>query len=516
MPRNKTTIDREVTFHASEQLVSTTDKRGVITYANDVFCKVAGYKKEELVGHSHNIVRHPDMPKAAFKDMWDHLKQGNSWQGVVKNRCKDGSYYWVDAFVTPIYENNHLVGYQSVRVKPKAEQVERAESLYARVNAGKRANKWQFSYGQKVAAFVAIFTGLCILSFAASGWAGALALFLLCASGLFIFYSELIQTPKLAEKLKSEYESVSRFVLSGSGTTGIVNFHIGMQKAMQRTIIGRTQDASKRIEVIADRTLQIAQQTNQGIAQQQQEMQAITQAIENMRSGSESVVQSTAQTNESVESTNMQCANAQALIIRGRDGVSSLSDIVDQAAATADSLMQASDMVAQTISEIESIADQTNLLALNAAIEAARAGESGRGFSVVADEVRALSTRTQESAARTINSTNTMRDTLQEWVKKMHFSRDTAMQSAEQANESADSIATIYGMIDNISQLLEGIMKASDAQNQNCLQVKSSVEAILAVANQNADMANDLQNNAKTLDDNIKMLSGLASTFDAS
>ncbi len=107
--RNQSIIDEEVKF--SEELVSTTDLRGVITYANDAFCRVAGYSYDELVGKNHNLVRHPDMPKAAFHDLWQHLKLGNSWRGAVKNRCKDGRYYWVDAFVTPIF--SQILGLRS-------------------------------------------------------------------------------------------------------------------------------------------------------------------------------------------------------------------------------------------------------------------------------------------------------------------------------------------------------------------------------------------------------------------
>src|SRR5690606_2695183 len=109
--------DEEVTYSDQEQLVSTTDLRGVITYANEIFCKVAGYSADELVGKNHNIVRHPDMPKAAFKDLWERLQAGQPWRGAVKNRCKDGRYYWVDAYVTPIYQQGKIVGYQSVRTR---------------------------------------------------------------------------------------------------------------------------------------------------------------------------------------------------------------------------------------------------------------------------------------------------------------------------------------------------------------------------------------------------------------
>lgn len=132
--RGQIIIDEEVFFDDAEQLVSITDTRGIITYANETFCKVAGYSQEELHRKNHNIVRHPDMPKAAFKDLWSELEAGNHWQGVVKNLCKDGRYYWVDAYVTPMYENNKLTGYQSVRVKPSEQLKQKAEATYHAIN----------------------------------------------------------------------------------------------------------------------------------------------------------------------------------------------------------------------------------------------------------------------------------------------------------------------------------------------------------------------------------------------
>ncbi len=515
MKRNQNTTDNEVTFSEQEELISTTDTRGVITYANSVFCTVAGYTQDELLGKNHNIVRHPDMPKEAFKDMWTHLEAGRPWQGIVKNRCKDGSYYWVDAFVTPIYNGTTLEGYQSVRVKPQAEQIDRANKLYTIIKAGKTSRSREFGYFQKVGLYMGAVSAAALYTSFATDWFAGLAIFAMSALGLLVFKTELVETPILAKNLKEKYDSVSRFVMAGHGTKGIVHFHLGMQQAMQRTILGRTADAAKNLSQVVEDTLAIAGKTTQGIVQQQSEMQNIEHAINGMSEGSQSVANSTIQTSQTMQETNEQCATAKELIINGRDGVSGLSTMVEQAASIADELMTASETVAQTIGEIESIADQTNLLALNAAIEAARAGESGRGFSVVADEVRSLSTRTQESAVKTIASTQAMRNTLQEWVGKMHESRDSANQSAEQANESADAIERVYTQIADISNLLSGITRESEEQEQSCVLVNNNVESISMVANSNAELAKQMEENASKLNQNIKLLSGLHSTFRA-
>ena len=110
-------------------IVSETDLKGVITYANNDFCKIAGYTKEELLGEPQNILRHPDMPKAAFADLWATIQKGETWNGIVKNKAKDGSFYWVNATV---YGVEKKVGkrYLSVRVKPTKEEVDNASKLY--------------------------------------------------------------------------------------------------------------------------------------------------------------------------------------------------------------------------------------------------------------------------------------------------------------------------------------------------------------------------------------------------
>jgi len=98
-----------------ELIISRTNLKGIITFANDTFADISGYSVDELVGKSHNIVRHPDMPKRSFKDMWEKLKQGNRWEGVVKNLRKDKGFYWVHATISGVYKDNELVEYKSIR-----------------------------------------------------------------------------------------------------------------------------------------------------------------------------------------------------------------------------------------------------------------------------------------------------------------------------------------------------------------------------------------------------------------
>jgi PAS domain S-box-containing protein len=122
---------QEYVLKNDDFLVSQTDEKGIILFANDDFCKIAGYKLEELMGKPHNVVRHRDMPRAAFKDLWDTAKKGKIWNGYVKNKTKDGGYYWVYATVYPMYDEvRKAKTYMSCRRKPSKQEIADAQILY--------------------------------------------------------------------------------------------------------------------------------------------------------------------------------------------------------------------------------------------------------------------------------------------------------------------------------------------------------------------------------------------------
>ena len=121
---------KEIILDKNTMIVSETDAKGIIVYANSDFCTIAGYEKEELIGQPHNMVRHDDMPKAAFEDLWNTVSSGKIWNGIVKNKTKDGSYYWVNATAYPSTDVNGDRRFISVRVKPTIDEINNAQALY--------------------------------------------------------------------------------------------------------------------------------------------------------------------------------------------------------------------------------------------------------------------------------------------------------------------------------------------------------------------------------------------------
>ncbi|MDD2639495.1 MAG: PAS domain-containing protein [Sulfurimonadaceae bacterium] len=129
-----TPTNAETKLESNDFIVSKTDSKGKITYCNEIFMSIAGYKEEELMGKNHNIIRHPDMPKVAFKLAWELIQNGKEFFGFVKNMKKDGGFYWVFANITPDYdENQHIIGYTSVRRKPNENAIETIIPLYKKL-----------------------------------------------------------------------------------------------------------------------------------------------------------------------------------------------------------------------------------------------------------------------------------------------------------------------------------------------------------------------------------------------
>ena len=130
MKINLPVTQHEIEYSESDVFVTKTDLKGTITYANESFMKVSGFSYAELIGKNHNLLRHPDMPEWAFADLWKTIKSGHAWRGIVKNRAKNGDHYWVLATVSPIIENDNIVGYMSLRNKPSRAEIAHAEAQY--------------------------------------------------------------------------------------------------------------------------------------------------------------------------------------------------------------------------------------------------------------------------------------------------------------------------------------------------------------------------------------------------
>jgi methyl-accepting chemotaxis protein/aerotaxis receptor len=504
----------EITFSDSKQLVSITDLNGIITYANEEFCNVSGFTISELVGQHHNIVRHPGMPKAAIADLWQKLKQGESWRGMVKNRCKAGGYYWVDAYVTPLYENSKIVGYQSVRTKPTDSQKQKAQQLYDAINDGKVSQDFNANTMLKRSLAAVIVVVACLISALYTSPLASTAIILTTVSLLFVIFSEELFTfPRLAAITKKQLDSPSRLIFSGKGLTSIINYPTELYKARISTILGRGKDSGRNLVQVATSLEHAANNMLEGIQEENSHIEQFATAINEMSATIEEVSVNTTHTHDKMVNIQTECSQNIEITKITQAKIMSLSNEVGVAAESAIDLVKDVDKISVIMSEIQGIADQTNLLALNAAIEAARAGEQGRGFAVVADEVRTLASRTQGATVQIETSVKALQATLEQWSQVMLASKADAENCSEDTAKMNLAMQNILHNVDEASDMTAQIATATEEQSVVANQINQSIITIDGISKNNAELAVQVNNCGMEVNKSAELIDTLSTTF---
>ncbi|MBS1191152.1 MAG: domain S-box [Rhodocyclaceae bacterium] len=691
MKNNQPVSQREVPFPPNQYLVSKTDLKGVITHANDAFVDISGFSREELVGSSHNIVRHPDMPPQAFEDLWQTVKAGLPWRGVVKNRCKNGDHYWVEALVVPLKKNGAITGYMSVRTPPSREKVQAAEGLYARLrqshaplpsaSAGLfarmslRTRLWgtmgimavlmmvmmainlsgltasngrlESMYRQELVPSNAINRMMFLLSDNRSQIMlglqhdpanpnsklhdhpldmhieatlknraeinrqleelarqplsekekGLLSKFAetrerfskegvnvargLLAAGDYVKANEVLLTKinplykemnkdgeALIQELaaaaeRSHAEAADSYLqvrnlsmvstaiailvavlgggllvaaIIGPIRRAIGHFEriaegnltdeidiskrdetghlLGNLAIMQGALKAMLDDISTAARVIDERSSQLEDQmrhvADQSV-QQQTNVEGVAAATEEFSQSVQEVAANAKETADAAKESQSLLADSNDHIGESMRATNRVVEAVQASSATIDQLNHSIQKIGDITGVIAEIAGQTNLLALNAAIEAARAGEQGRGFAVVADEVRKLAERTSASTSDIAATVNEIQSVTQQAVSSM----ETAAREVETGiGKLRDSVAGLEGITQSSRQVTEMAENISDAARQQGIaseEVAASMQRITDLIEHNTESAHaanqavgELLTTARRLDALIK------------
>ena len=516
--RNNTPVTNvEYILMDTQTVVSKTDLKGNITYINQDFIDISGFTAEELIGAPQNIVRHPDMPVEAFADFWQTIKSGKAWTGLVKNRCKNGDHYWVEANAAPMLENGQMVGYTSIRVKPSREQVAAAEKIYRDIKNGnsdfeikegaviKRSSFRRFdllnilsirakiiaSFGFLMVLFIANF----LMQFSSDskggvGWPSIIAGLGIITSVLFGFLIFRAAVHPLA-RIQRDIERMSAGDLSGpikaTGNDELTKL-VQSLRVLQinvKLLVGQIKEAAEAVSndsaAIASGNLDLSSRT---------ETQA--SSLEETASSMEELTSTVKQNADNAREANKLVSSASDTAILG-------GDAVGQVVETMGSIRESSRKIVDIIGVIDAIAFQTNILALNAAVEAARAGEQGRGFAVVATEVRNLAQRSAAAAKE-------IKELIGDSVTKVET-------GAKLVDQAGHTMSDIVNQVKKVAGYMADITLASQEQSDGIEQVNLAITEMEESTTQNAALVEQAAAAAENMQQQSIKLTDLVNSF---
>jgi aerotaxis receptor len=517
MRLNTPIVDSEFDYPEAQTLVSITDLQGRIVYCNPAFVEVSGFTHDELMGQPHNLIRHPDMPEEAFRDLWETVASGKPWSAPVKNRRKDGRYYWVMANVTPIIEGDAPAGYMSVRVHPSREQVQAAEALFARLRdeqargkpsirlrggrveatgwRGRAAAILRPSQGVQLGVLAFALAGV---GYAAGAWAdggnawqtwGGVAGTALAALGATAALRRMAVRPLeqvlIACNRMAAGDLRQRMDASQRGTFGEVAAAFNQLGVNLLSVVG---DARQEVERMRRATNEIAE-GNRDLSSRTESQAA---SLEQTASSMEQITATVRQSADSARRAADAAADANSVTQAGSGAVQTLSGTMHQ-------ISSSSQRIGEIIGVIEAIAMQTNMLSLNAAVEAARAGEQGRGFAVVAGEVRAL-------AQRTTGAAKEVRSLIEDSARNVDV-------GARQASEACATIDRALDSVHRVSELIQGISSGAQEQLTGISQVNIAVSQIDIITQQNAALVQQVAESAVGLQTRAETVSAAVRVF---
>tara|TARA_B100000700_G_scaffold204241_1_gene224615 strand:- start:3559 stop:5130 length:1572 start_codon:yes stop_codon:yes gene_type:complete len=487
------------------RLISSTDRKGIITHCNDDFVEVSGYTREELIGSPHNILRHPDMPAAVFENMWRTIKRGQPWMGLVKNRCKNGDHYWVSAYVTPIIHDGKPTGFESVRVKTSDERKVRAMRIYQRINRGKRAVPLTKSIAYALRDLTPVIipgSAAAIAVATMSSWQmGAVTLGATIISSVWYarYVSSIMQRMLNIRPEAFQDELVGTTYFDAQGREAKLSLMLLSEGARNRTALARIKDAVGRLLRVADDTNQQANTSNEQVQRQKLATDQTAAAMNEMSTTIQEVAATVEQNAEQADSAKRNTDESVKLARQASEVIVELHEAVKQIAQTVEALDSSTAEIGAAADLISSIAEQTNLLALNAAIEAARAGEHGRGFSVVADEVRNLARRTSESTDSIHDVINQLRGRAKEAVAVSQQGEKSAAEGVDKVKRADSALSQISDAIEQIADMSTQMASAVEEQSGVAEHINQQLSEISDIARQTEQTSESTQKSSNDL-----------------
>jgi aerotaxis receptor len=508
MRNNQPVTGHEYEFPSSHMLVSATDLGGRIQYCNPAFIAVSGFTRDELIGEPHNLIRHPDMPREAFADMWTTIREGRPWTALVKNRRKNGDHYWVRANVTPVVENGAVVGYLSVRVKPEREAVRAADTLYARMRAGEArgvalrrgvvvrtglAGRLQALMRLPVATRAAAgyaLTPLALLLTGLAAWQGTPPAPFWIAFGVATAIS-VLSWRVLTRQLAAPIDDMSGFATRLAAGDLTADLQIARHDDLGDVLQALNQLKANLAAIVYDVRAQIT-----GMLDNAREISSGNVDLARRTELQAASLEETAATMDELTTTVQANADASGRALDlARDAQAAAAEggrIAGQVEQTMAGITEASRRIADITGVIDGIAFQTNILALNAAVEAARAGEAGRSFAVVAGEVRMLAQRCAASS--------------KEIKSVVEASASEVAAGTELVARTTSQMRAIDEAVGRVSSIIVEVANASSEQAEGIRQVNQAVSHLDGATQQNAALVEQAAATAQRLAEQADVL----------
>ncbi len=468
-------------------LVTSTDPDGVIIDCNDSFLELTGYSRQEVIGAAHNIIRHPDTPDKLFDDMWQTLKAGKPWFGILMNKAKSGEGFWVNAFITPVKDQGLIIGYECVSTKPNTQHILRSQLVSQRIKHNAKPVVPRHLKIPAVATgailFLTIaFTATILTELVPSPWSyGVTFVFSAILGSMFTFHLTR-ESRILVDKARLINDNaITQFMFVGkSSETALIQTIFKFYENKQAALIFRLKDTVKQILKDTNETEKQVIESSNYIARQKTQVDKTVNLVQTM-DGQISVVADLV--NEAQEANHF-CSSlaeqTQAQFTESRNAIHAVNQQTDKAFDISNKLVKDGESIGGIVSQINAIAEQTNLLALNAAIEAARAGEQGRGFAVVADEVRDLAVKTQ-------SATESIQGIIENLLEDTVASKTILNQSRQNVNDTLEAIDKMAESLGNMSETIH-------TSGNQLTQVATSASSQQHISSQILDQINDVGN----------------------